>query len=318
MSRTKQTARRSTGGGVPRKRVKKPKRNTKNPEERDFLICCHDLINEGELRQNRTGTPTYTKFGNMMRFSLTNGRIPLLTSKRMFWRGIVEETLWFLRGDTNVKHLQERDVKIWDKWASREFLDSRGLTQNEEGDVGPMYGFQWRHFGAEYKGCNEDYTGKGVDQLARVIHTLKENPRDRRMVISAWNPADLDRMALPPCHYAFQFDVDNDGGLRCMLVQRSCDMGLGVPFNIASYALITHIIAKLCGLTARELVVSQGNYHVYENHVKPLETVLSRDLRNFPVVKISDRVQDLDDIRSEDILLEDYHPHDAVQMLPSV
>ena len=183
------------------------------------------------------GTGTLSKFGCQMRFNLRE-HFPLLTTKRVFWRGVAEELLWFISGKTNAKELHDKGIHIWDGNASRAYLDSIGLTDREEWDLGPVYGFQWRHFGAKYVDMHTDYTGQGVDQLAELIHTIKTKPHDRRLVLSAWNPAALKEMALPPCHMFAQFYVAN-GELSCQLYQRSCDMGLGVPFNIASYALLT-------------------------------------------------------------------------------
>lgn len=181
-----------------------------------------------------------------MRYSLKES-FPLLTTKRVFWRAVVEELLWFIRGSTNALELKEKNVNIWDANSTREYLDSIGLSDRVEGDLGPVYGFQWRHYGAEYKDMYTDYTGKGIDQLKNIIETLKTNPNDRRIIMCSWNPIDLPKMALPPCHCLVQFYVAN-GELSCMLYQRSADMGLGVPFNIASYALLTNMIAHITGL----------------------------------------------------------------------
>lgn len=181
-----------------------------------------------------------------MRYSLKES-LPLLTTKRVFWRAVVEELLWFIRGSTNALELKEKNVNIWDANSTREYLDSIGLSDRVEGDLGPVYGFQWRHYGAEYKDMYTDYTGKGIDQLKNIIETLKTNPNDRRIIMCSWNPIDLPKMALPPCHCLVQFYVAN-GELSCMLYQRSADMGLGVPFNIASYALLTNMIAHITGL----------------------------------------------------------------------
>ena len=188
-----------------------------------------------------SGTGTLAKFGCQMRFNLRNDRFPLLTTKRVFWRGVAEELLWFISGKTDAKTLQDKDIHIWDGNGSRAYLDSIGLAQREEGDLGPVYGFQWRHFGAKYVDMHTDYTGQGVDQLAELIKAIKTKPYDRRLILSAWNPAALPEMALPPCHMFAQFFVA-DGELSCQMYQRSCDMGLGVPFNIASYALLTRCV----------------------------------------------------------------------------
>ncbi|CAM9610379.1 unnamed protein product, partial [Laminaria digitata] len=214
-----------------------------NEEEMQYLRLVEDILDNGVRRGDRTGTGTLSKFGVQMRFSLRQDRFPLLTTKRVFWRGVAEELLWFVAGCTNANVLKDRGIHIWDGNGSREFLDGLGLTEREEGDLGPVYGFQWRHFGADYTDMHADYTGKGVDQLAECIEKIKTNPEDRRIVLSAWNPKDLGKMALPPCHMFCQFYVAN-GELSCQMYQRSADMGLGVPFNIASYALLTRLVAQ--------------------------------------------------------------------------
>ncbi|KHJ97123.1 thymidylate synthase [Oesophagostomum dentatum] len=232
-----------------------------NRDELQYLNQIREIMNNGKRRTDRTGTGTISIFGMQSRYSLRNGMlhysgvVPLLTTKRVYWKGIVEELLWFIKGDTDSNHLSAKNVKIWDANGSREFLDSLGFTDRAQGDLGPVYGFQWRHFGAEYKGPDANYEGQGVDQLADVIHQIKTNPDSRRIILSAWNPSDLKLMALPPCHTLCQFFVQ-DGELSCQLYQRSGDMGLGVPFNIASYGLFTHMIAHVCGLKVGILILS--------------------------------------------------------------
>lgn len=207
-----------------------------------------------------------------------------LTCKYQFQTttGVAQELLWFISGDTSAKTLQDQGIHIWDGNGSRAYLDSIGLEHREEGDLGPVYGFQWRHFGAEYSTMHADYQGKGVDQLADLIHRIKTNPNDRRLVLSAWNPAALPDMALPPCHMFCQFYVA-DGELSCQMYQRSCDLGLGVPFNIASYALLTRLVAQVCGLQAGDFVHVLGDAHVYTNHVDPLKEQLKNVPRHLPV-----------------------------------
>nr|XP_029120818.1 bifunctional dihydrofolate reductase-thymidylate synthase isoform X3 [Elaeis guineensis] len=224
-----------------------PKMIHEKHEEYVYLRLVQDIIANGAQKNDRTGTGTLSKFSCQMRFNLRKS-FPLLTTKKVFWRGVVEELLWFISGSTNAKALQEKDIHIWDGNASREYLDSVGLSFREEGDLGPIYGFQWRHFGAEYTDMHADYTGKGFDQLLDVVDKIKNNPDDRRIILSAWNPSDLKKMALPPCHMFAQFYVEN-GELSCQMYQRSADMGLGVPFNIASYSLLTCMIAQVCALT---------------------------------------------------------------------
>mmetsp|Transcript_64062 Transcript_64062/g.111661 ORF Transcript_64062/g.111661 Transcript_64062/m.111661 type:complete len:499 (-) Transcript_64062:217-1713(-) len=281
-------------------------------EEYLYLDAIRDIIDKGVAMDDRTGVGTVSVFGAMMRFDLRTS-FPLLTTKRTFWRGVVEELLWFVRGDTNAKHLSEKGVKIWDANGSREFLDKRGLNHREEGDLGPVYGFQWRHFGAKYVDMHTDYTGQGVDQLAECIRKIKEDPTDRRILLSAWNPADLSLMALPPCHMFCQFYVAN-GELSCLMYQRSCDMGLGVPFNIASYSLLTCMVAHVCGLKPGDFVHSLGNAHVYKNHIEPLKTQLERTPRPFPVLKVNPEVKDIDGFQASDFELIGYNPHGKIAM----
>lgn len=250
-----------------------------------------------------------------MRFSLRDGVFPLLTTKKVFWRGVVEELLWFIRGSTDAKELSERGVKIWDANGSRQFLDGIGLTDREEGDLGPVYGFQWRHFGAKYTNMRADYTGQGVDQLAECIRKIKTQPTDRRIIMSAWNPADLSQMALPPCHMFCQFFVDvSRRELSCLMYQRSCDMGLGVPFNIASYALLTCMIAHVCDLKPAEFIHTLGDTHVYLNHVDALNEQLTRVPNPFPTLRLNPDVRDIDHFTAQDIALEGYAPHGPIKM----
>lgn len=252
-----------------------------------------------------------------MRFSLRDGVFPLLTSKRVFWRGVVEELLWLIKGCTDSKELAKRKVHIWDDNGSKEFLENLGQGHREEGDLGPVYGHQWRHFGAKYEDCHSSYEGKGVDQLAQVIDRIKNKPECRRILMSAWNPVDLPQMALPPCHVMCQFYVA-DGELSCQMYQRSCDMGLGVPFNIASYSLLTCLIAQVCGLKPGEFVHTLGDAHVYNNHIEPLREQLTRVPRAFPTLKINPDVKDINDFTYDDLTLEDYKPMKTIKMKMAV
>jgi len=284
-----------------------------NPEEMQYLQLCRDIMEQGVQRGDRTGTGTLSKFGTQMRFSLRNNVIPLLTTKRTFWRGVAEELLWFISGNTNANVLAAKNIHIWDGNGSREFLDSRGLNHREVGDLGPVYGFQWRHFGAPYIDMHTDYTGQGFDQLADCISKIKHNPDDRRIILSAWNPCDLDVMALPPCHMFCQFYVAN-GELSCQMYQRSADMGLGVPFNIASYSLLTHLMAHVCGLKPGEFIHTIGDAHIYLNHVDALKVQLERNPRAFPKIKINPDKTDIDSLVYEDLELLDYFPHKPIKM----
>lgn len=246
-----------------------------------YLEIIKDIIESGSSKDDRTGVGIIGKFGYQMRYDLEES-FPILTTKDVFWRGVAEELIWFAKGDTNAKHLSDKKIRIWDGNASREFLDKIGLTEREEWDLGPVYGFQWRHFGAEYKTMHDDYEGQGVDQLAEVIKQIKEQPTSRRILMSAWNASDLTKMALPPCHILAQFYVTADGRLSCQMYQRSCDMGLGVPFNIASYSLLTCMLAQICGLRRGEFIHCLGDAHVYKNHIEPLKEQLTRYPYPFP------------------------------------
>ncbi|CAO2617352.1 Thymidylate synthase, partial [Lemmus lemmus] len=227
-----------------------------------------------------------------------------------------------LQGSTNAKELSSKGVRIWDANGSRDFLDSLGFSARQEGDLGPVYGFQWRHFGADYKDMDSDYSGQGVDQLQKVIDTIKTNPDDRRIIMCAWNPKDLSLMALPPCHALCQFYVEGgrrgegsvNGELSCQLYQRSGGMGLGVPFNIASYALLTYMIAHITGLKPGDFVHTLGDAHIYLSHIEPLKIQLQREPRPFPKLKILQKVETIDDFKVEDFQIEGYNPHPAIKM----
>lgn len=290
--------------------------------EQEYLNLCKQIIEQGELRKDRTGTGTYSIFAPpQLRFSLRNGTLPLLTTKRVYLKGVLEELLWFVQGCTDSTKLSEKGVKIWDGNGSKEFLQGRGLGHRREGDLGPVYGFQWRHFGAEYVTADSDYSGQGVDQLAEVIKQIKTNPYDRRIILSAWNPSDLPNMALPPCHVFAQFYVSfaNDKPeLSCQLYQRSCDMGLGVPFNIASYALLTKMIAQVCGIEAGDFIHTMGDAHVYLDHVDALKEQIQRTPGQFPTLKFARDIKDIDDFKYEDFIVENYKPQSKIAMKMSV
>uniref|UniRef100_A0A2C9JUE5 Thymidylate synthase n=1 Tax=Biomphalaria glabrata TaxID=6526 RepID=A0A2C9JUE5_BIOGL len=281
-------------------------------DEQQYLDAIKEIMERGNLRSNRTGIDTKSIFGMQMKYCIRNS-FPLLTTKRVFWRGILEELLWFIRGSTNGHELAQKDVHIWDANGSREFLDGRGLHDREEGDLGPIYGFQWRHFGAEYSNMHASYDGQGVDQLKSVIEKIKNSPNERTIIICAWNAKDLPKMALPPCHCLVQFYVAN-GELSCQLYQRSGDMGLGVPFNIASYALLTYMIAHITGLKTGDFVHTLGDAHVYVNHEEPLKVQLSRKPRPFPKLVIKRTVTEIEDFKADDFEIVDYNPHPRIKM----
>ncbi|KAF2846477.1 thymidylate synthase-like protein [Plenodomus tracheiphilus IPT5] len=309
-------------------------------EEYQYLSLIREILTNGEHRPDRTGTGTYAvPFPPQMKFALSKPSLdptqpptpilPLLTTKRVFLRAVMGELLWFVAGSTHSKSLSDAGIKIWDGNGSREYLDSVGLNHYEEGELGPVYGFQWRHFGAEYKGHDTDYTGQGVDQIAEVIDKLKNKPYDRRIILSAWNPADIKKMALPPCHMFAQFYVSFPGHkqgeerprgvLHSLLYQRSCDMGLGVPFNIASYALLTHMLAHVCDLTPGTFTHTMGDAHVYADHVDALKVQLEREPRDFPELKINREVGgSIDGWKAEDFEVLGYKPHASIAMKMSV
>ncbi|KAI0090373.1 thymidylate synthase [Irpex rosettiformis] len=297
----------------------------KQHDEHQYLNLIQQVLDTGAVRPDRTGTGTLSLFAPPnLRFSLTDATLPLLTTKRTFLRGILEELLWFVHGATDSKLLSEKGVKIWDGNGSKAFLDKRGLSHRREGDLGPVYGFQWRHFGAKYENCDKDYTGEGVDQLKECIRKIKEDPTDRRIILSAWNPADIPQMALPPCHMMCQFYVhlppspSEKPKLSCLMYQRSADLGLGIPFNIASYALLTHMIAKVTDTEPLELVIQLGDAHVYRDHVDALKIQLEREPRPFPKLRWKRDVKSVDDFVSEDFIVEGYDPHPTIAMKMSV
>jgi thymidylate synthase len=287
-----------------------------NREEAQYLDLVRDILDNGVKKEDRTGVGTLSVFGRQLRFNLRNNQFPLLTTKRVFIKGIFKELFWFIKGDTNANHLKDQGVTIWDKNGSREYLDSIGLHAREEGDLGPVYGFQWRHFGADYKTMHDDYTGQGIDQLKDCIEKIKTNPNDRRIIMTAWNPLVLKEMALPPCHMFCQFYVAN-GELSCQLYQRSCDMGLGVPFNIASYSLLTIMMAHVCNLKPGEFIHTFGDAHVYLNHIDPLKKQLARSPRSFPTLQIKTHrkeIKEIEDFIFEDFDLQEYNPHPGIKM----
>jgi dihydrofolate reductase/thymidylate synthase len=285
----------------------------RNPHpELAYLNLVRQVLHCGNRRGDRTGVGTLSQFGAQLRFDLQAG-FPLLTTKKMFWKGVRDELLWFIAGDTNANRLAAKGVHIWDGNGSRQSLDARGLQHYPEGTLGPVYGFQWRHFGATYEGADADYRGKGFDQLADVVRLIRTDPNNRRILLSAWNPADLSKMVLPPCHVLCQFYVA-DGRLSSHLYQRSADLGLGVPFNIASYALLTHLIAHVCGLKAGEFVHSFGDAHVYLNHVAGMEEQLKRRPMPLPRLVLDPAVRELDSFVSESIQLENYTSHPAIKL----
>lgn len=284
-------------------------------QEHQYLHLIRDILNHGTREECRNG-PVRCIFGHMSRYSLRYGQLPLLTTKRIAWKTCFRELMWFLSGKTDNQSLTAQNVHIWDGNSTREFLDSRGLTHREEGDLGPIYGHQWRHFNAPYETSSTDYTGQGVDQISWVINEIKTNPTSRRLIVSAWNPQQLDEMALPPCHIMMQFFVKEGRYLSCALTQRSGDVGLGIPFNIASYSFLTHLIAHQCGLEADEFIHYIGYAHIYESHVAPLQEQLSREPKSFPRIRISGEIKDaIESYTVDDIeFLTPYEHHPSIRM----
>ena len=256
-----------------------------------YLDLLRDVRENGTFRPDRTGTGTWSVFGRQMRFDLSEG-FPLVTTKKVFLKGIIHELLWFLSGSTNIRYLQDHGVHIWDEWA------------DEHGELGPVYGSQWRSW--------PDADGGTIDQIAALLVSIRENPDSRRHIVSAWNPAEVDRMALPPCHTLFQFYVA-DGRLSCQLYQRSADLFLGVPFNIASYALLTMMIAQVSQLEPGDFVHTFGDTHLYANHVEQAEEQLSRSPLDLPIMRLNPAVRDLFAFRYEDFTLEGYASHPAIK-----
>nr|ABF66632.1 dihydrofolate reductase-thymidylate synthase [Plasmodium vivax] len=284
----------------------------KQHPEYQYLGIIYDIIMNGNKQGDRTGVGVMSKCGYMMKFNLSE-YFPLLTTKKLFLRGIIEELLWFIRGETNGNTLLNKNVRIWEANGTREFLDNRKLFHREVNDLGPIYGFQWRHFGAEYTNMHDNYEDKGVDQLKNVIHLIKNEPTSRRIILCAWNVKDLDQMALPPCHILCQFYVF-DGKLSCIMYQRSCDLGLGVPFNIASYSIFTHMIAQVCNLQPAQFIHILGNAHVYNNHVDSLKVQLNRIPYPFPTLKLNPEVKNIEDFTISDFTIENYVHHDKITM----
>lgn len=268
-------------------------------EEKQYLDLVRDVLENGDLERGRNGD-TLAVFGRMMRFSLKDGKMPILTTKQVAWKTCFRELMWFIRGRTDNRELQKQGVHIWDANATREFLDSRGLTEYPEGILGPIYGYQWRNFGAPYSSSRQPEGG--VDQLQQIIDALSDPQQrySRRLIMTAWNPSQIPEMALPPCHVLAQFSVKGNR-LSCALYQRSGDVGLGVPFNIASYSFLTHLLAKHCDLEADEFVHFLGDAHVYTGHVDGLRTQLEREPLEFPRIRIKGKKERMDDYDLDDL-----------------
>jgi thymidylate synthase len=301
-------------------------------EEYQYLNLLENILENGFWEEGRNGK-TKSIFGQSMRFSLKDGKIPILTTKKTAWKTCLKELLWFIRGQTDNKILKEQGVHIWDDNGSREFLDSRGLQKYQEDELGPIYGWQWRHFNKQYipnkkrelqelkslSGWRDDdwiMEDNGVDQLQQIIDTLKDPKQrtSRRLIMTAWNPAQLDKMALPPCHILCQFNVHDGNKLSCVMMQRSCDFFLGIPFNIASYSLLTHLIAKHCGLEAYEFVHFMGNCHLYENAIDAAKLQITREPFDFPTVSFEQVRENINDYQVEDFKVHNYKSHEQIKV----
>ena len=275
--------------------------------EQAYLDLLQHVLTHGTEKGDRTGTGTLSHFGAQLRFDLADG-FPLLTTKKVHFKSIVYELFWFLSGSTHVDYLQENGVRIWNEWATAE---QTARFNRPAGDLGPVYGHQWRNYGAT-KDENGIYNNDGIDQITQVVEQIKNNPNSRRLIVSGWNPAEAEQVALPPCHTLFQFFVA-DNKLSCQLYQRSADLFLGVPFNIASYALLTHMVAQVCGLEVGEFVWTGGDCHIYQNHREQVELQLTRELYTLPTLTLNPNVTDIFAFNYDDISVDGYESHPAIK-----
>ena len=289
-----------------------------NNEEQQYLNLLKSILNNGYVEETRNGV-TKSIFGNSMRFSLKNGKIPILTTKKVAWKTCLKELLWFISGETNNKILQKQGVHIWDGNSSKEYMNSIGLCNYTDGMLGPIYGYQWRHYDAFYDirtGKTIDESIKGIDQLQYIIDQLKnpETRTNRRLIMTAWNPCQLKQMALPPCHVMCQFNVHDGNKLSCAMYQRSCDVPIGSPFNIASYSFLTHLLAKHCGLEAHEFIYFMGNCHIYEEHIEPIKEQILRTPLDFPTLEIVNKRENINDYIVSDFKINNYQSHEVIKM----
>ena len=281
-------------------------------DELYYLNIIKDVLNNGEERKTRNSI-TRSQFGLRMEFNDINIKFPLLTTKKVFWKGIVEELLWFISANTNSKDLEKKGVKIWKGNSSREYLDQNGLNEYCDGDCGPIYGFQWRHFNAVYNGMDKNYENKGIDQLKNCIELIKNNPTSRRIFMTAWNPCQINEMVLPPCHVSYQFYVRDENKLDCQMYQRSGDLFLGVPFNIASTALLTSLIAKVTNKIPGKIIIILGDAHIYNNHIEQIKLQLKRKPYEFPTLNIKKINENINDYSVDDIELLSYYSHPPIK-----
>jgi thymidylate synthase len=285
-----------------------------NHDEEQYLNLIKKIIESGEIRETRNSI-TKSIFSERLEFDISNS-IPFITTKKLAWKTVIKELLWFLSGSTDNQKLLDQNVKIWIGNSTREYMDSIGFTSREENDLGPVYGHQWRHFNAEYINQKTDYTGKGIDQIKQVIDLLKNDPMSRRIILSAWNPSQISQMNLPPCHMFCQFYVSSKKELSCMMYQRSADVGLGLPFNIASYAVLTYILGKLTNLKPNKLIINIGDAHIYENHIEILKEQITRKPFNFPTLEINPEKEfrKVEDFEINDFLVTNYSYHEILKM----
>ena len=281
------------------------------PDERVYLDLMEHVLLYCQEKDDRTGTGVFSMFGKSLEFNLKNNILPLLTTKKTFYNGVLKELLWFLSGSTDAKELNDQGVKIWNGNGSLENLRKLGFDDRPEGELGPVYGYQWRHWGASYSPQRSNKS-TGFDQIQWIVNEIKTNPHSRRLILNAWNVSDIDQMVLPPCHMMCQFYVNGDE-LSCNMYQRSADMFLGVPFNIASYALLTHMIAQVTGYKASRLRLNFGDCHVYSNHIKQVEEQLTRTVYNFPKIHIDTSVNNIDDFKFEHFTLNNYKCHPTIK-----
>ena len=285
-----------------------------NHDEQQYLNLIKKILDSGEIRNTRNGI-TKGSFSEKLEFDISNS-IPFITTKKLAWKTVIKELLWFLSGSTDNQKLLDQNVKIWNGNATREYMDSIGFNNREVNDLGPVYGHQWRHFNAEYIDQKTDYTNKGVDQIQQVIHLLKNDPMSRRIILSAWNPSQINQMNLPQCHMFCQFYVNSNKELSCQMYQRSADIGLGLPFNIASYAVLTYILAKLTNLAPKKLYINIGDAHIYENHIDVLKEQIIREPYLFPVLEINSKKEfsKIDDFEIDDFIISNYNYHETLKM----
>lgn len=290
---------------------------TKNDFDEEYNSLIKLVLKNGHYKSDRTEVGTLSYFGHQMRFDISR-YFPLLTTKKVYTKGVIEELLWMMKGQTNSSILSENGVKIWDANGSEEFLRKNNLHYGK-GDLGPVYGHQWRHFNASYDSCHTDYTGEGVDQLTKLIQNIKDDPNSRRHILNAWNPCQIDQMALPPCHVMCQFYCNTaEKSLSCQLYQRSGDIGLGIPFNIASYALLTYIIAHYTGYKPKEFIHSIGDAHIYSTHIDVLEQQIKHPSYAPPTLTLLNMPEDFNDLTIDNFKIDDYEYHKTMKMSMAV